>query len=105
MTYYQVQTELLGDGYDTNCFNYDLDYKYANFNMRSDCITDCFVEKVRKHCKHSDMAPNDLLFREEYLAIKRNLKINPGGGCSLGMKAMVECKNHCRPDCKFKYYL
>ena len=39
--YNQVHTELLGYGYDKNCYNYDLD-KYANFNMRSDCILDFF---------------------------------------------------------------
>ena len=32
--YSQINTKLLGEGYDTNCYRYDLDYKYANFNMR-----------------------------------------------------------------------
>ena len=39
--YSEVQTQLLGSGFDTNCFEYDLNYKFANYNMRSDCITSC----------------------------------------------------------------
>ena len=104
ISYKQIKTELLGDGYNTNCYNYDLDYKHANFNMRSDCIADCYVKKVRKHCKHSDLAQNDQLFRKDFLKLNRNLKINPGD-CKLGVKANVDCKNQCRPDCKYSYYL
>ena len=41
ISYSQINTQLLGTGYDSNCFEYDIDYKYANFNMRSDCISSC----------------------------------------------------------------
>ena len=36
ISYSEVQTKLLGSDFDTNCFDYDLDHKFANYNMRSD---------------------------------------------------------------------
>ena len=40
--YSRMYTNLLGHNFDTNCFEYNLDYNYSNFNMRSDCITWCY---------------------------------------------------------------
>src|SRR5437868_13850491 len=40
-SYSQINTELQGYGYDTNCFDYDIDYKFQNFDMRYDCILNC----------------------------------------------------------------
>ena len=37
----------------SNCFEYDLDYKFANFNMRSDCIQSCIHEMYMKQL-HDD---------------------------------------------------
>ena len=37
--YNQVNTELLGEGYETNCLVYGLGNKFTNHNMRSDCIS------------------------------------------------------------------
>ena len=34
--YSRVETQLLDSGFDTNCFDYDLDHKFANYKMRSD---------------------------------------------------------------------
>ena len=102
--YNQIQTELLGHSYDTNCFNYDLDYKYANFNMRSDCITDCHMKKVSENLNHSELVTSDLLYRKEFLELNRHMKVHPGTS-GLHKIEMVECNKKCRPDCKFKYYL
>ena len=104
MMFNQIHTELLGDGYDTNCFNYDLDYKYANFNMRSDCILDCFHESLRRRCNFTDFPQFDKLLRGELLRANSKLVINDNK-CGSGLKTRAECFNECRPDCKYKYYL
>lgn len=28
----------------SNCFRYEHDYKYGNFNMKSDCVIDCLIK-------------------------------------------------------------
>ena len=102
--YSQVQTELLGEGYDTNCYNYDLDYKYANSNMRSDCITDCFQKTVRKRCNFTDFAPFTQLWRKDLLRANSHFRIEKSF-CGYPWKTRTDCFNECRPDCKFKYFL
>ena len=74
--YNQIHTELLSDGYDTNCFNYDLDYKYVNFNMRSDCIGDCFIKALRKRYNFTDFPTYNKLLRWELLRNNPNMTIN-----------------------------
>ena len=102
--YNQVQVELLGDGYDTNCYNYDLDYKYANFNMRSDCITNCYQTAMRKLCNLKGFVGSDQMLRRELLRANSDMSIT-NRYCGGELKTKAECFNECRPDCKYKYYL
>ena len=73
ISYSRVDTHLLGNGFDTNCFDYNLDHKFANYNMRSDSMLHC----MRKQLKSP---PNQLVIshypmRKEYF--QHNLKIDP----------------------------
>ena len=63
--YSRVETRLLGSGFDTNCFNYNLDHKFANYNMRSDCIASCFQSRFLAQCKSHQFNPFQYLQRKE----------------------------------------
>ena len=39
LKYSQINSQLLGEGYETNCYNYDLDNEQATIRMKSDCFT------------------------------------------------------------------
>ena len=100
----QIKTELLGSDYDTNCQEYNLDYKYANFNMRSDCITDCF-QKRKQNCGRRGLANTGDLFRVEFLKQNRNLKFEDFcDDFQVYIRIKSSCLELCRPDCNFDYY-
>ena len=98
-----VKTELLGEEFDTNCKIYDLDYIHANFNMRSDCITDC-LQKRHKLCGGEGLINTGDMFREEFLKNNDHLKLDRSFECQLFQKARTDCYKECRLDCNFGYY-
>ena len=65
--YTQITTELLESPYETNCFKYDLNYKFANFNMRSDCMTSCIHDYIHENCHDDTIIPLFTLLRVELL--------------------------------------
>ena len=98
---------MLGNGYDTNCYEYDLDYKYGNFNMKSDCITHCFYGYIMKKCDYGHEIPGStFLLREEALKYM-NGTIGLKKECyeDSAHSAYAECSVLCRPDCNFTYYV
>ena len=50
--------------YASGCKKYDLDYKHANNNIRSDCIKYCVEHLAR--CKQRSEPPHSLLRREYF---------------------------------------
>ena len=117
--YSQVNLEMLGDGYETNCFEYELDYKTANFNMRSDCISSCIEESFENQIDYSGnmikcrITPYPL----RYVLFTSNKQLNicqasPSTSTMfndiMNMRIPTfehECSHRCRMDCNFKYYL
>ena len=63
-----LKTALLDKRYNTNCFEYNLDYKHANFNMKSDCITHCYQRRMNEIVNHGvieSYAPSHYLLRKQ----------------------------------------
>ena len=104
----QVNTELLGKGYETNCVDYN---NYTNFKMNSDCITSCILDYLDeleyfKNCKLShnliryEMIANgnfhktcnfDPYFFEEFFNVYPGIE--------------HRCTEKCLKDCNFIYYI
>ena len=118
--YSQVNTELLGEGYDTNCFNYDLDYKYANFNLRSDCLSSCIEDTVEKYpvFNGQKLSCRTTNYPLRYEMFKMNEHINicyPNNSIyyaslPMAMKKLItsleyNCTQKCRMDCNYRYYI
>ena len=103
----QIKTELLGKGYDTNCYEYNIDYKHANFNIRSDCITDCFRKSIQKMCKLSGQPSMTEMIRADWLEQNRNVLFDKHTHCYQNKSNYLisECQKFCQPDCRFSYYL
>ena len=107
--YSQIKTELLDKRYDTACFNYDIDYKHANFNMRSDCITHCYQRKMNKQVYHSSVksfAPSQYLHRADaFDQVPNNFTDHPYlENQDIKSKIKLECLDECPKDCKLNYY-
>ena len=103
----QTEVEMLGKGYDTNCHNYDLDYKYGNFNMRSDCMTHCYYNYIMKKCDYGDKIPGStFLLREDTLEyMNGTIGADKNGYEANDHPAYEYCSSFCRPDCNFSYYI
>ena len=101
--YHQVHIDLFKPQYDTNCFEYDLDYKFANNNMRSDCITHCYQDAKRKKCNTHGIIPSWYLLRKQIFLQDKSLKFTDS--CNDQDNVINDCMIRCKNDCKFKYYL
>ena len=104
--YNELTTELLGEGYDTNCYEYDLD---DHFNMRSDCLTYCIQNFVGKSCNLDGILYSKKLYHEKMLEINsmRSKQINlQNYTCQQDMNILAEskCKKECKNDCIFRHY-
>ena len=108
-TYSLLNTKLLDSNYDTNCLNYDLDYKFYNNNMRSDCLAWCYQKTKNDQFNSNNFFPSWSLFRKEALSHLNNTPIgsrsyylnNPLLKLSSTTKY---CLDKCQKDCKFTYY-
>ena len=97
--YSLIKTELLNSRYDTNCFDYDLDHKFANYNMRSDCITHCCQKHIR--CNISELIPSDFLLRNDYLEQNKQIKLSDYKYCAISI--WKQTKAFCSEQCQFAY--
>ena len=105
-------TKLLDERYDTKCFEYDIDYKHANFNMRSDCITHCYQRKMNEivraggHGAVESYAPSDYLLRNEAMKQIPNIFFEHDQFIDPAIKSKVKlaCFDECPKDCIHKYY-
>ena len=68
--YRKVEARLLPCGYDPHCINYDLDYKHGNFNIQSDCIYSCIIDRVGKSCIADIKTYMQILLKESQLEIQ-----------------------------------
>ena len=103
----EVQTRLLGSGFDTNCFDYDLDHEFENYNMRSDCITSCIRHLSSKFGENIIL---DHLMRKEFYQNRKDIKaifprINDKEFLSNIERNEIHCLQGCRKDCKFTYFI
>ena len=99
--YASLESHLLGSGYDTNCVDYDLDHKFANFNMRSDCITSCMNSKSK--FPNNELGYNYVLLRKKLLTQNQNLKLKFKFNQDL-FDLRKYCLQICHLDCHFVYY-
>ena len=107
--YNQVTTELLDSNYDTNCFEYDIDYKLANFNMRSDCMTSCTQNYHDEHCNVKGYSITGSLLRKQFLEQNTNeltfMDINQINCIENNISDVDNfCQQKCKPDCIYSYY-
>ena len=107
-----MKTKLLDERYDTKCFEYDIDYKHANFNMRSDCITHCYQRKMNEIIGAGSQgavesyAPSEFLLRNEAMKQIPNVffEHDQFNDPSIKSKVKLACFNECPKDCIHKYY-
>ena len=98
--YSQWNIERLGKGYDTDCREYE-----PKEYTRSDCIFDCYQEKVKYHCQ-TQVFVESILRRKIYFE-QRNLNLSK---CVVNDKIFYESlkschKDQCHKECHFTYYL
>ena len=97
--YSQWNIERLGKGYDTDCREYN-----PKEYTRSDCIFDCYQDKVKYHCETKDFVGSTFLRRRIYFE-QDNLNLTK---CIVANRIYFEliklCEVRCRKECHFTYY-
>ena len=105
--YYEYRVKRLGKGYDTDCYDYESENKFKYYRMRSDCVTECYQNKMRQLCKveHGYFMSQSLL-RIEYLDDRNDRLIS----CydteydHINFTIKQDCEKMCKVECNFKYY-
>ena len=105
--YSKLSIERLNSRYDTNCQEYDLDHKYGNYSMMSDCISSCHQRLLTEYCPGNLFKNIPFLFRKEYFELDNMSRIDLG--CSLNyhakkLRMRIKCSNICKYDCRYTYY-
>ena len=105
--YSGISQDLLVPGFDTNCFKYDLDYKHANYNMPSDCISNCVQNDFSKtHNLSERFHPYFSLYRKEFLENNPKYKFAIGMNYSENYDSILSsCRNKCPDECNINKYI
>ena len=99
MGYSKLTIKRLGKGYDTDCREYN-----HEVYTRSDCIFDCYQEKVKYHCQTEDYVGSILLKRKTYFE-QRNLNLSKFHlEKKIHYEVIKTCDEQCYKDCDFTYY-
>ena len=106
--YSQIKTELLSSGYDTNCFDYDLDYNNTQYFSRSGCISSCVKNFCLVECQSEDIIISDRLFSINWLRkySPSSKFFNPDTQClsKTAGKYNHFCHQTCLNECEYRYY-
>ena len=112
LTYSSISTELLDNKFDTNCINYDLDDHKSHVNIRSDCITLCILDAMKKECHIDCVFQTEALLRKQLFVNKPGLRFchifaNDSINQCLYKNVLIHkflCNNKCQSGCQFTYY-
>ena len=100
--YFMINTELLGNGFDTDCNDY-VDDAYISKNQ---CILECLKNFMLNNCITENFPPTEFLLSQFWLKNNSKMKIVNGNIClnEALIKYEDTCSNHCHDHCNFKYY-
>ena len=97
--YSQWNIERLGKRYETDC----REYKPKSYT-RSDCIFDCYQDKVKHYCQTQDFVRSIMLRRIIYF-VQINLNLSE---CTVSdeihYESLKSCEDQCHKECHFSYY-
>ena len=105
--YSELSQRLLGQGFDTDCLKYDLDYKHANFNMNSDCVQSCAQHKLSRYFNQTNkIYRNYGLIRREFIEQNQNYSLLLDVGYwMLAETHLASCMEKCNEDCVIRKYI
>ena len=105
--YFQCRIQRLGEGFDTNCHSYESDNNFGYYRLRSDCVNDCYQDKLRKLCKvDRGLFMSESLIRKDYLVNGNDKMIScydPGYNFQI-YSIKRDCEKMCKPECYQIYY-
>ena len=105
--YSQLNVELILDGFESNCAEYNIGNEYGTIRMESDCRVYCIAEYVKENFNSTfpwilDVNSEDLIRREVWSSID---SITIDFKRYLNKKVLDICSTKCKPDCNTKQYL
>ena len=106
--YSQLEIQRLGKGYDTDCHSYNSETNYSYYRMRSDCINDCYQNRLRKICKvtSGNFFISSALLKEDYFVSENDKLIScyEQAYNRDNFEIWHDCKKMCKLECNMKYY-
>ena len=104
LKYSEHRIQRLGKGYDTDCYSYDSDTNFSYYRMRSDCVNECYQDKMRKLCNvDRGILMSFSLIRREYF-VNRSEKILSCYRNLDNFQFKQHCEKICKVECNFKHY-
>ena len=112
VTFSQLSIERMGNGYDTNCREYDLDHKFAYSITRYDCVLSCFLKKTKEKIELDNLFFSEYPLRKEYFDPDKTIPENfrPAENVDglkfeeTKVKSSLECLDHCQENCITRIY-
>ena len=105
--YSEQRIQRQGQGFDTDCYSYDSDTNFGYYRMRSDCVNDCYQDKMRELCQvDQGLFMSYTLIRKDYIdnKIARLISCYESEYNRQSFIFKQECENMCKVECVEKYY-
>ena len=102
----QKNTELLGSGYDTDCWDYISGADESRSRMKQECGLSCLRSLYFNKCGKDIFRTLGSLFRKEWLQMYPKMKFMQHDECTAHIytRMSYQCSRKCKNDCKFNYY-
>ena len=100
--YSQLNTELLAEGFESNCADYDIKNEQGKIRMEADCLIHCYGDFMIEKFNHLTKGSSNLI-RKGLISSFDKIPINLTKGHNSG-EEMDICSEKCKPDCNLKRY-
>ena len=103
LKYFQISTQLLLDGFESNCAEYDIRNKINSNRMQSDCLAQCYAQFIKD--KYKSLPRSDLMIGKQQISFFGNISINFTETTDIEPYIENVCSQRCKPDCSAKQFL
>ena len=101
----QFNIELVLEGFESNCAEYDIGNEHGSNRMQSDCLVKCYGQFIKERYNSFPRGDLNILIRKNLFSYFGNISINLSDFKPHESDIDIICYERCKPDCNTKQFL